>query len=155
MASPVAQVDLPLVEVALLTGSDPAAVNQTGAEYGVDGTDLGSSFLYNDLTYIVFGDTFDIAKADWRCNVLAISSDDDPSDGITFDRMIEDRPGHDRRYAMDTTKIETQLGWSPTETFESGLERTVEWYLDNRWWWRPIRETHQQKQARSTPVAAQ
>jgi hypothetical protein len=93
-ASPVAQVDLPLVEVALLTGSDPAAVNQTGADYGVDGTDLGSSFLYNDQTYIVFGDTFDIAKSDWRCNVLAISSDDDPSDGITFDRMIEDRPGH-------------------------------------------------------------
>jgi hypothetical protein len=69
-------------------------VNQTGAEYGADGTDLGSSFLYNGLTYIVFGDTFDIAKSDWRCNVLAISSDNDPSDGITFDRMIEDRPGH-------------------------------------------------------------
>jgi hypothetical protein len=94
MASPVVREDLPLKEVALLTGSDPAAVNQTGMDYKVDGTDLGSSFLYNDLTYIVFGDTFDIAKTDWRCNVLAISSDDDPSDGITFDRMIEDVPGH-------------------------------------------------------------
>lgn len=94
VASPVAGVDLPLTEVALLTGSDPAAVNQTGEEYGVDGTDLGSSFLYHDQLYIVFGDTFDIYKSDWRCNVLAISSDDDPSDGITFDRMIEDRPGH-------------------------------------------------------------
>ena len=62
MASPVIPADLPLVEVALLTGSDPSAVNQTGTEHGVDGTDLGSSFLYNDLTYIVFGDTFDIAK---------------------------------------------------------------------------------------------
>src|SRR6478609_2681593 len=96
-ASPVAsqQVeDLPLVEVALLTGSDPAAINQTGKEYGVDGADLGSSFLYNDQTYIVFGDSFDIGKSDWRSNVLALSSDDDPSDGITFDRMIEDRPGH-------------------------------------------------------------
>jgi hypothetical protein len=86
--------DLPLEEVALLTGSDPAAINQTGKEYGVDGADLGSSFLYNDQTYIVFGDSFDIGKSDWRSNLLAISSDDDPSDGITFDRMIEDLPGH-------------------------------------------------------------
>jgi len=93
-ASPVVRADLPLEEVALLTGSDPAAINQTGAEYKVDGTDLGSSFLYNDLTYIVFGDTFDTFKSDWRCNVLAISSDDDPGDGITFDRMIEDASGH-------------------------------------------------------------
>jgi hypothetical protein len=96
-ASPVAspQVeDLPLVEVALLTGSDPAAINQTGKEYAVDGADLGSSFLYNDQTYIVFGDSFDIGKSDWRSNVLALSSDDDPTDGIIFDRMIEDRPGH-------------------------------------------------------------
>jgi D-arabinan endo alpha-(1,5)-arabinofuranosidase len=96
-ASPVAspQVeDLQLVEVALLTGSDPAAINQTGREYGVDGADLGSTFLYNDQIYIVFGDSFDIGKSDWRSNLLAISSDDDPTNGITFDRMIEDRPGH-------------------------------------------------------------
>ena len=96
-ASPIASPrvdDLPLVEVALLTGSDPAAINQTGKEYGVDGADLGSSFLYNDQTYIVFGDSFDIGKSDWRSNLLAISSDDDPTDGVTFDRMIEDRPGH-------------------------------------------------------------
>ncbi len=92
--APESRPDLPLTEVALLTGSDPAAVNQTGADYRVDGTDLGSSFLYNNLIYIVFGDTFDTAKTDWRSNVLAISSDDDPSDGITFDRMIEDQPGH-------------------------------------------------------------
>ena len=96
-ASPVASPeveDLPLVEVALLTGSDPAAINQTGKEYAVDGADLGSSFLYNDQTYIVFGDSFDIGKSDWRSNLLAISSDDDPTNGVSFDRMIEDRPGH-------------------------------------------------------------
>src|SRR4051812_48425969 len=73
VASPQSE-DLPLVEVALLTGSDPAAINQTGTEYGVDGADLGSSFLYNDQTYIVFGDSFDIGKSDWRSNLLAISS---------------------------------------------------------------------------------
>ena len=50
---------------------------------------------------------------------------------ITF---VEDRPGHDRRYAMDTTKIERELGWTPQETFESGMEKTVRWYLRNRAW---------------------
>src|SRR5215469_877305 len=52
--------------------------------------------------------------------------------------FVADRPGHDRRYAMDTTKIGSELGWSPRETFESGLRKTVAWYLDNRWWWEPI-----------------
>lgn len=56
---------------------------------------------------------------------------------ITF---VADRPGHDRRYAIDPSKIERELGWRATETFESGLARTVDWYLANDWWWRPIRE---------------
>lgn len=54
--------------------------------------------------------------------------------------FVEDRPGHDRRYAMDTSKITRELGWSPKETFESGLSQTIDWYLGNEWWWRPIRE---------------
>ncbi len=54
-------------------------------------------------------------------------------------RFVADRPGHDRRYAIDSTKIREQLGWSPSETFESGLERTVLWYLQNRPWWARIR----------------
>jgi dTDP-glucose 4,6-dehydratase len=56
---------------------------------------------------------------------------------ITF---VADRPGHDRRYAIDAGKIERELGWKPQHTFESGLARTIDWYLDNSWWWRPIRE---------------
>jgi dTDP-glucose 4,6-dehydratase len=55
---------------------------------------------------------------------------------ITF---VTDRPGHDARYAMDTTKISRDLGWSPRETFESGLRKTVRWYLDNRPWWENLR----------------
>ncbi|MBL8829372.1 MAG: GDP-mannose 4,6-dehydratase, partial [Planctomycetaceae bacterium] len=47
---------------------------------------------------------------------------------------VKDRPGHDRRYAIDATKIQTQLGWRPLENFESGLERTVRWYLANPRW---------------------
>ncbi len=50
---------------------------------------------------------------------------------ITF---VADRPGHDRRYAVDTSKINSQLGWKPQEDFESGLQQTVQWYLDNRTW---------------------
>ncbi|HEX5184730.1 MAG TPA: dTDP-glucose 4,6-dehydratase [Allosphingosinicella sp.] len=55
-------------------------------------------------------------------------------------RFVTDRPGHDRRYAIDPAKIERELGWRAEETFESGLEKTIDWYLANEWWWRPIRE---------------
>ncbi len=55
-------------------------------------------------------------------------------------RFVADRPGHDRRYAIDASKIRRELGWSPETGFESGIEKTVKWYLDNAWWWRPIRE---------------
>jgi dTDP-glucose 4,6-dehydratase len=54
--------------------------------------------------------------------------------------FVEDRPGHDRRYAIDPTKIERELGWRAEESFESGLAKTVDWYLANEAWWRPIRE---------------
>jgi dTDP-glucose 4,6-dehydratase len=53
---------------------------------------------------------------------------------------VRDRPGHDARYAIDATRLETELGWSARETFETGIEKTVAWYLDNAWWWRPLRE---------------
>jgi dTDP-glucose 4,6-dehydratase len=53
---------------------------------------------------------------------------------------VQDRPGHDYRYAIDPTKIERELGWCPQETLESGLEKTVAWYLANRNWWEPLRK---------------
>ncbi len=56
---------------------------------------------------------------------------------ITF---VADRPGHDLRYAIDASKLERELGWRALETFDSGIEKTVRWYLDNEWWWRPLRE---------------
>jgi dTDP-glucose 4,6-dehydratase len=52
--------------------------------------------------------------------------------------FVPDRPGHDRRYAMDCTKIRYELGWQPRHTFEDGLRKTVQWYLDNCDWWQPI-----------------
>lgn len=54
---------------------------------------------------------------------------------ITF---VTDRPGHDARYAIDPTRIRTELGWRPSVTVEQGLERTVQWYLDNEAWWKPL-----------------
>jgi dTDP-glucose 4,6-dehydratase len=57
-------------------------------------------------------------------------------DLITF---VKDRPGHDRRYAMDSSKARAQLGWTPTYTFEDGLKQTVDWYLKNKSWWERVR----------------
>ena len=56
-------------------------------------------------------------------------------DQISF---VADRPGHDFRYAIDASKLERELGWAPVETFESGMEKTIRWYLDNRRWWQDI-----------------
>ncbi len=53
--------------------------------------------------------------------------------------FVADRPGHDWRYAMDDGKLRRELGWRPSESLESGLRKTVRWYLDNRAWWEPIR----------------
>ncbi len=58
-----------------------------------------------------------------------------PHDLITF---VTDRPGHDRRYAVDISRIQQELGWSPTYSFEAGLRQTAEWYLQNRAWWQPL-----------------
>ena len=52
--------------------------------------------------------------------------------------FVKDRPGHDMRYAIDASKIEQELGWVPDESFESGLRKTVQWYLDNREWWERV-----------------
>jgi len=54
---------------------------------------------------------------------------------ITF---VQDRPGHDLRYAIDATKIEKELGWKPAETFATGIRKTVAWYLENKQWWQNI-----------------
>ena len=51
---------------------------------------------------------------------------------------VADRPGHDMRYAIDASKIQKELGWVPQETFESGIKKTVEWYLNNEAWWKAV-----------------
>jgi dTDP-glucose 4,6-dehydratase len=56
--------------------------------------------------------------------------------------FVTDRPGHDARYAIDATKLEDELGWRAKEDFESGIEKTIAWYLENEWWWQPLRERY-------------
>lgn len=74
--------------------------------------------------------------------ICTILDEKRPRDGgashLELIEMVTDRPGHDRRYAIDPHKIETELGWKAAHTFESGLAATVDWYLDNEWWWRPL-----------------
>lgn len=71
-------------------------------------------------------------------NTICLILDDmAPSDNGPYSRLItfvEDRPGHDRRYAIDASKIENELGWTPREIFETGIKKTVRWYLDNQPW---------------------
>lgn len=72
---------------------------------------------------------------------------------------VTDRPGHDRRYAINTSKIEQTLGWHPQETFATGLRKTVAWYLENQTWWQPLWDAYQGQRlgvaALATPTPVQ
>jgi dTDP-glucose 4,6-dehydratase len=75
------------------------------------------------------------------CAVLdALMPVDTPRE--TLIQFVTDRPGHDARYAIDATKLENELGWKAQETFDTGIEKTVRWYLDNEWWWKPLRDRY-------------
>ncbi|MDP2845943.1 MAG: dTDP-glucose 4,6-dehydratase, partial [Candidatus Methanoperedens sp.] len=58
----------------------------------------------------------------------------------SYIKFVKDRPGHDYRYALDNTKIRKELGWAPKIDLEAGLMKTVEWYKNNSWWWKPLKE---------------
>ena len=75
------------------------------------------------------------------CDLLEEITPQKPSGVINYRDLItfvKDRPGHDARYAIDASKIERELGWVPEETFETGLRKTVQWYLENRQWWERV-----------------
>jgi len=75
------------------------------------------------------------------CALLEELAPDRKSAVARYEDLIEfvtDRPGHDRRYAIDASKMARELGWKPEETFESGLRKTVQWYLGNAWWWQRV-----------------
>jgi dTDP-glucose 4,6-dehydratase len=93
------------------------------------------------------GETYNIGGRNERTNLQVVSTICDlldranPSPAGSRRRLIsfvKDRQGHDRRYGIDASKLESELGWQPDETFETGLAKTVRWYLENRWWWQAI-----------------
>jgi len=95
------------------------------------------------------GETYNVGGRNERTNlevvktVCAILDELRPRKNGRYDELITyvaDRPGHDLRYAIDPTKLMTELGWRPRENFETGIRKTIEWYLSNEWWWGPIHE---------------
>jgi dTDP-glucose 4,6-dehydratase len=73
------------------------------------------------------------------CDLVDAMAGAGPEPRRALIRFVADRPGHDQRYAIDATKLETELGWRAEETFDTGLEKTVRWYIDNADWWGPLR----------------
>lgn len=85
-------------------------------------------------TYCVGGMTDEISNLDVVKLMLNLMGKGEEQ--ISF---VKDRPGHDRRYTVDWTKIQQELGWEPKFTFEEGLKNTIEWFQENEWWWKPIK----------------
>ncbi len=85
-------------------------------------------------TYCVGGMTDEISNLDVVKLMLTLMGKGE--DMIEF---VKDRPGHDRRYTVDWTKIQKELGWEPKFTFEEGLKNTIQWFEENEWWWKPIK----------------
>ena len=86
-------------------------------------------------TYLIGGVTNDISNLEVAKKLLKIFGR-----GPLFLKQVKDRPGHDRRYAIDFSKIKKELFWKPEYDFDTWLTKTVEWYKDNEWWWRPLKE---------------
>ncbi|MDO9462476.1 MAG: GDP-mannose 4,6-dehydratase, partial [Deltaproteobacteria bacterium] len=88
----------------------------------------------------IVGETYNIGGESERKNIDVVKTIlrllEKSESLITF---VDDRPGHDRRYAMDIKKIKRQLKWSPAVTFEKGLELTIDWYRRNEKWWRRVK----------------
>lgn len=90
-------------------------------------------------TYLVGGMVKDVSNLELVKMLLQIMNKDESE--IEF---IKDRPGHDRKYSVDWSKLHDELGWSPSVTLEEGLAKTVAWYQANQSWWQPLKEKNQQ-----------
>jgi len=96
------------------------------------------------------GETYNVGGRNERRNIDVVKQiceclDELRSSSRRHDRFISyvtDRPGHDQRYAIDASKLETDLGWRATETFETGIKKTVRWYIEHSDWWKPLREKY-------------
>ncbi|WP_430259394.1 dTDP-glucose 4,6-dehydratase [Neorhizobium sp. IRS_2294] len=96
------------------------------------------------------GETYNVGGRNERRNVDVVKRVCSIMDGLapkptkheSLISYVTDRPGHDARYAIDATKLETELGWKAEEDFDSGIEKTIKWYLENEWWWAPLRQDY-------------
>lgn len=103
--------------------------------------------LYTIMRHGKIGEKYNVGGRNERSNlevvktICALLDKYRPKDKAYEDQItyVKDRPGHDARYAIDAGKLEHTLGWKAQETFETGLAKTVTWYLDNAWWWHPLR----------------
>ncbi|EOB6641744.1 dTDP-glucose 4,6-dehydratase [Vibrio vulnificus CladeA-yb158] len=103
--------------------------------------------LYKVVTEGVVGETYNIGGHNEKANIEVVKTICSLLEELVPNKLqgvaeyqdlityVKDRPGHDVRYAIDASKIELELGWKPQETFESGIRKTVEWYLNNQEWW--------------------
>ncbi|WP_227318932.1 dTDP-glucose 4,6-dehydratase [Cedecea davisae] len=108
--------------------------------------------LYKVVTEGTVGETYNIGGHNERKNIdvvktiCALLDELAPSQNSSITKyeelitFVADRPGHDLRYAIDASKIDRELGWKPQETFESGIRKTIEWYLANEKWWRRVKD---------------
>lgn len=106
--------------------------------------------LYTVVTQGEVGETYNIGGHNEKANIEVVKTlcalleelvPEKPTGVASYESLITyvaDRPGHDVRYAIDASKIERELGWTPEETFETGLRKTVEWYLNNKTWWQRV-----------------
>jgi dTDP-glucose 4,6-dehydratase len=100
------------------------------------------------VSHGVIGEKYNVGGRNERTNMAVVQTICSLLDrlrpaGAPHARLIKhvpDRPGHDQRYAIDASKLERELGWRARENFDSGIEKTVRWYLENERWWRPLRE---------------
>jgi dTDP-glucose 4,6-dehydratase len=103
--------------------------------------------LYVILTRGKVGERYNVGGRNERKNLDVVHAICDlvdemagPANRRSLVRFVTDRPGHDHRYAIDASKLENELGWRANENFNTGLRRTVGWYLENRAWWEPLRK---------------
>jgi dTDP-glucose 4,6-dehydratase len=97
----------------------------------------------------VLGEKYNIGGLNERTNLDVVHTicdtidrlDPGPAPRRELITYVQDRPGHDARYAIDASKIERELGWKPAETFETGMEKTISWYVHNQPWWQPLTDT--------------